>query len=113
MASSSCRALSPLARRIAFRNHCSPKISSNPPTTSRSPPSGIAVTAGPSTATIRASTPTPATTPVIAERQSRPVPAASTIVNASTASTTQARNTAMNKAPPLITHHLLNAASIA
>jgi hypothetical protein len=52
-------------------------------------------------------------TPVIAERQSRPVPAASTIVNASTASTTQARNTAMNKAPPLITHHLLNAASIA
>jgi hypothetical protein len=28
-----------------------------------------------------------------AERQSRPVPAASTIVNASTASTTQARNT--------------------
>ncbi len=39
------------------------------------------------------------TMPVVAERQSRAVPAASTIVVASTASTAQARNTAMNSAP--------------
>jgi len=38
----------------------------------------------------------------MAERQSRPVPAANTIVSASTASTTQARNTAKNRAPLLI-----------
>jgi len=44
----------------------------------------------------------PAATPVSAERQSRAVPAARTIVSASTASTAQAKKTAMNRAVPLI-----------
>ena len=41
IASSSCSALKPLARRIALRSHCSPKASSSPPTTSRSAVIGI------------------------------------------------------------------------
>ena len=48
-----------------------------------------------------ASTASAAKTPWPAERQSlRPVPAANTIVTASTASTAQARNTAMNSPQP-------------
>ena len=88
---------------MAFRSHCNPKTTSNPPTTSRKTVNGIKVNAGPRTATTTASTMIPETTPLIAERQSQPVPAASTMVNASTASTTQARNTARNSAPLLIT----------
>ena len=53
IASSSWRALKPLARRIALRSHCSPNTSSSPPTTRRSTPIGSAVSAGPSTATTR------------------------------------------------------------
>ncbi len=54
---------------------------------------GSAVRAGPSAATIAASTRVAAPTPNSAERQLRVTPTASTIVNASTASTAQARNT--------------------
>src|SRR6266498_177298 len=92
---SSCNSFSPAARRIALRNHCSPKISSRVPTTSRSTSSGTTNSAGPSAATTAASATRPATTPVSAERQSRVNPAASMMVNASTASTPQARNTAV------------------
>src|SRR6266511_785101 len=92
---SSCNSFSPAARRIALRNHCSPKISSRVPTTSRSTSSGTTNSAGPSAATTAASATRPATTPVSAERQSRVNPAASMMVNTSTASTPQARNTAV------------------
>ena len=51
-----------------------------------------------------ASTASAATVPVPAERQSRAVPAASTIVVASTASTTQARKTAINNAVGACSH---------
>src|SRR6185312_1285190 len=72
---SSCSALCPLARRMALRNHCSPKTSSSPPTNSRKPSSGMADNAGPSRATTAASVTIPAIMPVVADRQSRAVPA--------------------------------------
>src|SRR6266404_1163212 len=53
---------------------------------------GISVSAGPSAATIAASTTVAAPSPVSDERQSRVMPAASTIVSASTNSTALARN---------------------
>ena len=83
---------------MALRIHCTPKTSSSAPTTTRSPRSGICDTAGPSAATMTASSASAAPVPRPAERQSLAVPAASTIVVASTASTAQARNTAMNSA---------------
>ena len=76
------------------------EMSSRPPTTSRNASSGIAVSVGPSAATISTKTARLLATPRNAERQSRPKPAANTMVKASTASTAHARNTAMNSAPP-------------
>src|SRR5215469_16438623 len=96
--SSSCRDLWPLARSTALRIHCSPKTRSSAPTTTRRAVIGIASTAGPRIATTTASTASADTVPVPADRQSRAVPAASTMVTASTASTAQARNTAINNA---------------
>ena len=87
-----------LARRIDFLNHCRPKMSSRPPTTTRNAPSGRAVNAGPNAATISAKTAKLQPTPMNADRQSLPTPAASTIVNASTASTAQARKTVIKRA---------------
>src|SRR5213593_218486 len=58
---------------------------------------GSAVSAGPSAATIAASTSRAAATPVQAERQPRVIPAASTIVSASTPSTALAKKTATNR----------------
>jgi len=63
---------------------------------------GIAVSAGPSAATTTVRTATAATAPYAADLQPRARPAARTMVVASTASTVQARNTAMNSAPALI-----------
>ena len=87
-------ALSPPARSTALRSHCRPKVSSRPPTKSRSTPMGMAVSAGPRAATTTTRTPRPAAVPAQAERQPRTVPIASTMVAASTASTAQAANTA-------------------
>jgi hypothetical protein len=57
------------------------------PTTKRSESIGISRSAGPSTATIAASTTVAGPTPTSVERQPRTTPTASTIVRASTAST--------------------------
>ena len=76
-----------------MRSHCSPKVSSRPPTTSRSALIGSVVSAGPRAAVTPRAPPWPRPTPVSAERQLRVTPTASTIVSASTASTAQARKT--------------------
>src|SRR3954452_23399207 len=108
IASSSCRALTPLARSTALRSHCRPNTSSMPPTTSRSASIGSTVRAGPRTATIAASASSAAATPASAERQPRATPAASTTVTASTPSTAHAPKTARNSkasrltAPPAL-----------
>ena len=78
---------------MALRSHCSPKIASNAPTTSRSAVSGSSVIVGPSTATIAASTTRAAAMPWKVDFHSRVRPAARTIVSASIASTTQAMKT--------------------
>ena len=57
---------------------------------------------GPKAPMITASTPMPAPVPSNDDFQSRAVPAANTIVVASTASTAQARNTAINRAKPVM-----------
>jgi hypothetical protein len=76
-----------------LRSHCRPKINSRPPTTTRSTSIGSEVMVGPSAATITVSASVAAPTPLIADGQLRVAPMARTIVNASTASTVQARNT--------------------
>ena len=96
-AASSCSGLYPPARRTAFRSHCRPNDKSSAPTTSRNVEIGIALSAGPSAATIPASTIVAAPSPYIVERQPRTVPTASTIVSASTASTALARKVARNR----------------
>ena len=68
---------------------------------------GIVVSAGPRTATTTARSAIAATAPYPADLQSRAVPAARTMVVASTASTAEARNTARNSAPALISNHSL------
>ena len=68
---SSCSALKPLARRIALRSHCRPKMSRSAPTTSRSASIGTSVSAGPSAATTTASAPVAA-----ADADQRRAPAA-------------------------------------
>src|SRR5579871_692514 len=91
IASSSCSALNPLARRIAFRSHWSPNTRSRAPTASRSAFRGIAVSAGPSAAVIAASATVAAPTPARDERHPRASAEARTIVSASTISTALAR----------------------
>jgi len=76
-----------------LRSHCRPKISSRPPTITLSTPIGREVSVGPSAATIAASASVAAPTPLSADDQLRVAPTARTMVNASTASTAQARNT--------------------
>src|SRR3954470_13371615 len=93
---SSWRGRNPLARRIALRSHCRPKISSSAPTTRRSASIGMALTAGPSAATAAVRASSPVALPARAVRQPRASPAASTIVTASTPSTAVARKTATN-----------------
>src|SRR5581483_879819 len=102
ISSSSCSALNPLARRIALRSHCSPNVSRRPPTTSRNASIGMTVSAGPSAATIAASTTTAAPTPVSEERQPRATPEASTMVSASTPSTALARNAERTRKTPAV-----------
>ncbi len=77
-----------------MRNHCSPKISNSPPTTTRSASIGMVAIAGPSAPTMTARAPSAAATPHAADRQLRVTPTARTIVNASTISTAEARNAA-------------------
>ena len=78
---------------MALRSHCSPKMASSAPTTSRSAVSGSSVIVGPSTATIAASTSRATAMPWKVDRHSRVRPAASTMVSASIASTAQATKT--------------------
>ena len=93
IASSSCLSLAPAARRIALRSHCRPKVRSRPPTTTRRTPSGSEVSAGPSAPTSAGEDQHRRPDPGQRRRQRRVVPTARTIVNASTASTAQARKT--------------------
>src|SRR5205807_692635 len=78
---------------MALRSHCSPKMASRAPTTSRSAVSGSSVIVGPSAATITASTARAAAMPWNVDLHSRVRPAASTMVSASIASTAQATKT--------------------
>ena len=78
---------------MALRSHCSPKMASSAPTTSRSAVSGSSVMVGPSTATTAASTSSAAAIPWKVDRHSRVRPEASTMVSASVASTAQATKT--------------------
>src|SRR6201993_4261301 len=78
---------------MALRSHCSPKMASSAPTTSRSAVSGSSVIVGPSTATIAVSATRAAAMPWKVDRHSRVRPAASTMVSASIASTAQATKT--------------------
>ena len=76
-----------------MRSHCRPKIASSAPTTTRSAVSGSSLIAGPTAAVITASATRAAAMPWKVDRHSRVMPVASTIVSASTASTTQAMKT--------------------
>src|SRR5205085_142582 len=73
--------------------HCSPKLNSSAPTTSRSVLIGSCVSAGPNVATNAASVAVAAAQPYSEEDQLRVLPTASTIVRASMASTAHARKT--------------------
>src|SRR5947209_8194805 len=97
MASSSCSAFKPPARRTALRNHCSPNTSRTVPTTRRSESIGRFARAGPRPATMTANPPTAAATPHPADRQPRVTPTARTMVKASTISTADAKNAAATR----------------
>ncbi len=87
IAFSSCRPWKPPACKIALRSHCKPKTSSSDPMINRGVLIGTAVNAGPTAATISAHARTAATMPYQVGRQPRVVPTASTMVGASTPST--------------------------
>src|SRR5689334_16204858 len=97
MASSSCIAFRPPARRTALRNHCRPNTSRTVPTTSRSESIGRLARAGPRPATMTTNPATAAATPHPADRQPRVTPTARTIVRASTISTADAKNAAATR----------------
>ncbi len=99
-ASSSRCATRPVRLRIALRSHRMPKSSSSTPTVSCSAWIGTCCKSGPKAATIRASTPRPSRLPATAGRQPWTVPTARMIVNASTASTTEARKAVPSAAAP-------------
>src|SRR6266852_4586364 len=80
---------------MALRSHCRPNAASRAPTTRRSAPSGIRVSAGPIPAVTAASTISAAVMPWNVERHSLVRPAASTMVSASTASTRHATMTVL------------------
>jgi hypothetical protein len=87
-------------RRTAFANHCSPKISSSAPITSRRTSIGSAVRAVPSAPPTITSTTKPTATPMSVERHPRIEPTPTTIATISTASTTEARKVVANVPPP-------------
>src|SRR5262249_61906214 len=93
-AASSCNGIRPAARRIAVRSQRTPKTRSEMPTASCSQRIGKRSSSGPATTTMSASSASAAAAPSDATRQPRTAAAASTIVNASTASTSEARNAA-------------------
>src|SRR3989441_6207491 len=84
----------PAARRIALRSQRMPKSSRSTPMTSCRRWSGTRSSSGPRPATISASEANPAAAPSPAGRQPRTVATARTIVSASMASTSDARNAA-------------------
>ncbi len=90
---SSCNAFRPAARRIALCSQRSPKSSRKIPTTTWASATGKDRTAAPSTITIAARTTAAIAVPVSADHPLQPLnnPTASTIVNASTHSTPEAR----------------------
>src|SRR6266581_1741878 len=88
---SSCRATTPAARRIAFLSHLIPKSSSSTPTASCRYWIGVRAISGPKARTSSARKASPARVPASADRHPRTVPTASTMVSASTASTSEAR----------------------
>ena len=88
---------------MALRSHCSPKMASRAPITSRSAVSGSSVMVGPSTAMMAARTMRAAAMPWKVERHSRVRPAASPIVSASMASTAQATKTVSTRGSAAVT----------
>ena len=92
---SSCCAFSPACRRIALCSHLRPNNKRNTPTTTCASATGNESIAAPRTTTITASTPAANPVPSSAGRQPLNSPTASTIVNASTHSTPDARNVEM------------------
>src|SRR5438105_11899150 len=84
----------PAARNTALRSQPMPNSKSKTPMTSCSKWSGTWSRSGPSATTINASAASPAAVPATAPRQPRSVPAASTMVNASTTSTSEATKAA-------------------
>src|SRR3984893_2816585 len=109
---SSWSGMMPAERRIALRSQRIPNSSSRTPITSCSRCSGTRSSKGPSATTISASTTRPVNAPSPAGRQPRTVATASTMVRASTASTSEARNAAsiagQTNAKPLVTRYLQN-----
>src|SRR6266571_2987494 len=87
---SSCSAITPAARRIAFLSQRIPKSSSSTPTASCRYSIGMRASSGPKASTRSARKARPATVPASAGRHPRTVPTASTMVSASTASTREA-----------------------
>ena len=86
--------ITPAARRIALRSQRMPKSSRRMPTMSWSVVIGMRPSAGPKIATSSARKIALAPAPSSEERQPRVVPTASTMVSASTHSTSEARNAA-------------------
>src|SRR5712691_5798987 len=86
--------MTPAARRIAFRSQRMPNSNSRTPMTSWSACRGTRSRSGPSARTMSASEARPASAPSPAGLQPRTVAAESTIVSASTASTSELRNAA-------------------
>src|SRR3982074_1845535 len=94
MASSSCNGMIPALRRQALRSQLIPISRSRIPMASCSACSGIWFNSGPSSRTAPANNAKAAPAPSAAGRQLRGVATASTIVNASTTSTSEARKAA-------------------
>lgn len=94
-ASSSCSAMTPTLRRMAFRSQRMPNRISSTPTTNCSVVIGTSASSGPNASTSAASNARAKAAPVSAGRQLRVTPTASTMVKASTTSTKEARNAAV------------------